>query len=160
MKKFSHPFHWIPYLSLTFLGTGLAPKAPGTFGTLGAMALYLLLYTLNAATIPVFLFIVFISTLLCILFGNWMVTYFEEDDPPSVVLDEVAGYFTSLVILVPHSPLITAALAFLFFRFFDILKPPPVSWLEKLPKGYGVALDDVAAGILASLLLNLIFYIF
>ena len=76
-------------------------------------------------------------------------------DPSVVVIDEWLGQGVALL-AAPHSWL-GAGLAFVFFRVFDILKPPPVSLLERAPGGIGVMLDDVGAGLLAALCLHFLF---
>jgi phosphatidylglycerophosphatase A len=76
-------------------------------------------------------------------------------DPSVVVIDEWLGQGVALL-AVPHSWW-GAGLAFVFFRVFDILKPPPVSFLERAPGGVGVMLDDLGAGLLAALLLHYLF---
>lgn len=74
-------------------------------------------------------------------------------DPSVVVVDEWLGQGVALL-AAPHSWL-GAGLAFVFFRVFDILKPPPVGALERLPGGFGIMLDDLAAGLLAAACLRL-----
>jgi phosphatidylglycerophosphatase A len=75
-------------------------------------------------------------------------------DSPQVVIDEVAGYLTT-VLLAPNQPAIWA-LGFVLFRFFDILKPWPVGWADRrLPGGFGVMADDILAGLYAWLFLRL-----
>ena len=77
-------------------------------------------------------------------------------DPGPVVIDEVAGVWATLLLVPPTvavaSPVITSILVFLLFRLFDIVKPWPISALERLPRGWGVMADDLAAGILAGIL--------
>jgi phosphatidylglycerophosphatase A len=70
-----------------------------------------------------------------------------REDPGHVVIDEVAGQLIALLFLPVDWP--HAILGLLLFRFFDILKPPPVRQLERLPGGTGIMMDDVAAGVLA-----------
>jgi phosphatidylglycerophosphatase A len=74
-------------------------------------------------------------------------------DPAPVVIDELAGMWIS-VVLVPPAPL-NAAAAFLLFRFFDIVKPPPARQFDRLHGGTGIMMDDVAAGIYANIVLQL-----
>jgi phosphatidylglycerophosphatase A len=77
-------------------------------------------------------------------------------DPQFVVIDEVAGQITALIAV----PLAwkTLLAGFILFRIFDIIKPPPVRQLERLPEGTGIVLDDVAAGILALLGMHLLLH--
>lgn len=77
----------------------------------------------------------------------------DEEDPGPVVIDEAAGYLFAVAFL-PHGP-VTAIAGFLLFRALDILKPPPARQLERLRGGWGIVLDDVAAGLWSHLLLRL-----
>lgn len=149
---------WSFMLIMTWGGLGLFPKAPGTFGTLGGVMIYGILVALKADNLFWLLAIAAFLTVVCGLLGNWMVDFFQQDDPPPVVIDEVAGYLVTATVLVPANPLYVGILAFVFFRFFDILKPFPIKHLERIPSGWGVALDDIGAGIMAALVLNGIFY--
>lgn len=76
----------------------------------------------------------------------------NQEDPGPVVIDEAAGYLFAVAFL-PHGP-VTAIAGFLVFRALDILKPPPARQLERLPGGWGIVLDDIAAGLLSQLLLR------
>jgi phosphatidylglycerophosphatase A len=76
-----------------------------------------------------------------------------QHDDSRIILDEIFGYWTAMLSL-PRTPLVLAA-AFVLFRLFDTLKPPPCSWLERLPGGIGVMADDVGAGVMANVLLRL-----
>jgi phosphatidylglycerophosphatase A len=76
------------------------------------------------------------------------------EDPSQAVIDEVAGQWISLL-FIPFSPL-TVLLSFILFRLFDVLKPGPVDWAQRLPGGWGIMSDDVLAGIFANLSLQLV----
>ena len=73
-------------------------------------------------------------------------------DPGIIVMDEVAGYWATLIFL-PRIELTHLVAAFFIFRLFDIVKPFPANWMERLPSGFGVLLDDVVAGLYGGLLL-------
>ncbi len=75
-----------------------------------------------------------------------------KSDPSEVVIDELAGQWFALIAL-PHTIGYGIA-AFVLFRIFDIFKPPPIKQLERLPGGWGVMLDDVAAGVMTCTILN------
>jgi phosphatidylglycerophosphatase A len=75
----------------------------------------------------------------------------KSKDPSSVVIDEWAGMFL-IFALFPVTAPASAALLFVFFRLFDIVKPGPVRWAERLPGAYGVMADDLVAGLMAALL--------
>lgn len=128
-------------------GLGLSPKAPGTFGTLGGVAIawalrgtdsYLLWILLAAAG----LYAVGRSL------GDWAEERAGGKDPQFFVLDEVVGYLVTVAWMRGPS-LLTLLMAFLFFRLFDITKPPPTRRLERAGGGDGIMLDDVMAGVYA-----------
>ena len=98
--------------------------------------------------------ILFFITVISILLSNEAAKIFNKDDPSEVVVDEVAGYLTTMM-LIPLS-LTNVILGFLLFRFFDIVKPYPSRSLESLKGGYGIVLDDIAAGIWANIVLHLL----
>lgn len=132
----------------TWFYTGLSPKAPGTVGSLAALPFAALFLYYGS---PVFLLL---ASLIIFLIGCWAASGYEklaqEKDPSAVVIDEVAGQWLALV---PASlDPISFLIGFLAFRFFDILKPWPISWADKKVKGgFGIMLDDMIAGGLAAL---------
>jgi len=123
------------------LGTGYSPLAPGTAGSaLAAIVVWLLAPwwgpgTAAAATVGAFIIGVFCTGRAEKFWGH---------DDGRMVIDEVAGMFLSLS-LVPAG-LRNIVIAFLIFRVFDILKPPPARAAERLPGGWGVMTDDIVAG--------------
>jgi phosphatidylglycerophosphatase A len=135
----------------TFFGIGLLPGGPGTWASLAtagiwyfaARAAHLSRLHLLEAT-----FIVYGVVLVAGISASSIV---EEEsgiqDPGFVVIDEVAGQLMALMLL--PAELRYVALAFVLFRLFDILKPPPVRQLERLHGGAGIMMDDVAAGVYA-----------
>ncbi len=138
MKKFV-------IIAATWFGTGFAPVAPGTFGTLGAIPLYLVLSRLS---LPLYLLTAAAFT----LFACWVAGHgeeiWEEHDSSRIVIDEVAGFLVTMS-AVPASWQ-GVLVGFLMFRIFDILKPQPARWFDRsLKNGYGVVLDDIMAGIYA-----------
>jgi phosphatidylglycerophosphatase A len=146
-------------LIITFFYTGLFPVAPGTVGSLAAS---LILYAYLAGAHPSLqkweLFLLIGLVLACVFsvaFGRWAVRYYHRKDPQMFVLDEVAGIcLTNLFLPVVSGK--TIAMAFIAFRIFDIIKPPPARQLEKLPAGWGILLDDLAAAVYANLLCQVI----
>ncbi len=134
----------------SFFGLGYAPLASGTFGSLGGAVLFLLFGRDAWVFFAVTIFITFVGFISC----RRAEEVFGKKDPSKVVIDEVSGMMISLLFL----PLKTwvIIIAFLLFRIFDILKPPPCRWLEKLPGSYGIMLDDVAAGIYANMILQIV----
>lgn len=135
----------------TFFYVGLIPIGPGTFGTLAAIPLF---YALSFAP----LYVYFALTILIILISVWASTVAEEifgkTDPGQVVADEVCGYLITMI-LVPVT-LSNIFFGFLLFRLFDIAKPYPVRKFEKLPGGWGIVIDDVAAGVYACITLHIL----
>jgi phosphatidylglycerophosphatase A len=134
---------------------GFLPKAPGTWGSLFALPLAYILYKLGLVPYIV-------AYLVITLLGIWSSKVYSErvnkEDPDEVVIDEVAGILTAFFFVKPT--LYSLVLALILFRFFDILKPPPVNWLERLPHGIGIMLDDIAAGVLTGITLLIISKIF
>ncbi len=142
-----------PVLFLAFgFGSGLAKKAPGTFGTLAALPVYLLLAQAG-------LVIYSIGTVIATLAGIWIcgkaAEQLGEHDFGGIVWDEVAGYLVTLW-LVPFSWQ-GIVLGFILFRFFDILKPWPIRWADRrVHGGLGIMLDDILAGVLSNIILQLV----
>ena len=134
---FSHPAHAVAF----GFGAGLAPTAPGTFGTLLGWVIGLALGALHAEA-------VLLAALIAFVLGVWTcgVTgrHLGVADHGGMVWDEVVA-FLIVLFFVPATVLWQAA-AFLVFRFFDILKPPPIRYYERTFKnGFGVMLDDLVA---------------
>ena len=144
-KVWSNVWHFLAF----GFGTGLAKKAPGTWGTLAGLAVMPLLYQL-----PLQLALLFI--VLASIFGVWLCGRVAEDlgvpDHGGIVWDEMVGIWLTLILL-PNS-LVWWVLGFILFRILDILKPWPISWLDRhVAGGLGIMLDDILAGIIAGLLL-------
>ena len=128
-------------LLATVGGLGRLPVAPGTAGSFAGLATGLAWFPQPFAA--------------CSWLGAWLIgvavsTRVERDlhvhDPSCVVIDEFTGMWLVLMAAPPmrHAPWLLAA-AFGLFRFFDILKPPPLKWLARAPRGWGIMLDDVGA---------------
>jgi len=130
----------------TWFGCGLVPKAPGTAGALGAVPLYLLVARGGRLGVAA-------GALGVTALGIWAASVVSRDtgakDPQIVVVDEVAGM---LVTMLPMRTVSWRALAlgFLLFRLMDVVKPWPIRRFEKLPGGWGIVMDDVAAGLVAA----------
>ncbi|BCO31370.1 phosphatidylglycerophosphatase A [Thiohalobacter sp. COW1] len=144
--------HWLKdprhLLALGF-GSGLAPVAPGTFGTLAGAILYPLIAGLG---LPVYLLVVILAFLL----GVWVCGYTARalgvHDHSAVVWDEVVGLWITLAAVAPSWPALL--IGFVLFRLFDILKPWPIRWLDRhVQGGLGIMIDDVLAGVFAGLCL-------
>jgi phosphatidylglycerophosphatase A len=140
----------------TFFGIGRFHPGPGTWGSASAMLLWAALsYELQPQQrLPVLITLVIFVTLIGIPAATHVSRAYATKDPQFVVIDEVAGQLIALIAV----PLAwkTFLAGFILFRAFDILKPPPVRQLEKLPEGTGIVLDDVAAGIYALIVMQLL----
>ena len=138
-----------------FLATGamigFMPKAPGTFGSLlGIPVAFALSGIPLAATVAV---LVVLAVLAAMISGR-AERVFACKDPGRIVIDEVVGMAVTLAGL-PFN-LLTVCAGFALFRCLDIVKPPPVRWIDRrLRGGWGVVMDDVAAGIMANVLLRI-----
>lgn len=161
------------YLALTIAtcGVGYLPLAPGTFGSLLGIGIYLLIHTYSLQFVNRFfaadsfarfqpLPIIIAAELVVIvsitLLGTWAATRTEQlsgrKDPGKVVIDEVAGQLIALLPLVPGTDpgWLSVTIAFLLFRIFDIVKPYPARRLEGLESGLGIMADDIVAGAYAA----------
>jgi phosphatidylglycerophosphatase A len=128
-------------------GIGLLPFAPGTWATVTAMPLAACIHLAEPAYRVIFL-AGFIG--LATWASSRSQTVLMRTDPPEIVVDEVSGFLVAMFLL----PLtwLTLALAILFFRLFDIVKPFPIGYMEKrLRGGMGVVMDDLVAGLFANL---------
>jgi len=133
----NHPAHFI---ALGF-GSGLAPKAPGTFGTLVAIPLY---WASQFASLPAQLLLVVSAFLLGIWACGLTGQHLGVHDSGHIVWDEIAAFL--LVLIFTPAGLWWTLYAFALFRLFDIWKPFPISWLDATVNGgLGVMLDDVLA---------------
>lgn len=132
----------------TGAGLGLSPVAPGTVGSLGGILTAWIISLMHPyAVAPTLVFITFLA----VLTAEKTAKILRQKDPRLIVFDEIAGMTFALAWL-PFTPL-NLLIQFLLFRIFDILKPFPVSWAErKLPGGWGIVMDDIAAGIIANLI--------
>ncbi|MDA1075575.1 MAG: phosphatidylglycerophosphatase A [Proteobacteria bacterium] len=145
-----------PYVLIaTGLGSGLLPKAPGTWGSLLALAAW---SGLAGLSLPVQIG----ATVSCFLLGCWtvqkVIDRFEVGDAGAIVIDEIAGMWLTLW-MVPVGGWMVVG--FVLFRVFDILKPWPVSWLDRhVHGGLGVMADDIAAAVYAAIVLQLSIFAF
>lgn len=140
-----------PVLCLAFgFGSGLAKKAPGTFGTLAAIPIYLALMQTNVL-------IYSMATIICSLLGIWIcgqaAEKLGEHDFGGIVWDEIAGLLVTMWFV--EFSWQNLVLGFILFRIFDIIKPWPIKWVDqKVSGGFGIMLDDLIAGLIAGLILS------
>lgn len=145
---FSHPAN---FFSLGF-GSGLVPVAPGTAGTLVAIPLYCLVQDLS---LVVYLGVTLVVTLLGIWICDVTAKNLGVHDHSGIVWDEIAGYLITMIAAPPGWEWVVVG--FLLFRFFDVLKPWPISWLDRqVHGGLGIMLDDVAAGLMSLMVLQVL----
>ena len=146
-------------LAIATVGVGFIPLAPGTWGSLVGVGIYLLLrfLFLDSGQIP-FLVAQSVVILAVTLSGIWAASQTERitgrKDPGKVVVDEVAGQMISLlpVVLIPFwsSWKVWVIVSFILFRLFDIVKPYPARQMERLHGGLGIMCDDLVAGVYAA----------
>ncbi len=130
--------------------TGYLPKAPGTWGTLVALPLNLLLLLLPGQGYAISLAVILV---LAVYTAGAAEKILDRKDPGAIVIDEIIGMLITLI-GAPANPVVWL-MAFLLFRLFDILKPWPVSWADRhLNGGLGIVMDDLLAGIYAWLCLH------
>jgi phosphatidylglycerophosphatase A len=145
-------------LVATFFGAGRLRPAPGTWGSLATALLWWLLasHLPAAARVPVILVLIVISVAIGIPAATLEARGCGKKDPGHVVIDEVAGQLITYI----ACPIAWQALfaGFILFRAFDIVKPPPVRQLEALPEGTGIVVDDLAAGVYALIVLQLLLH--
>ncbi len=146
--------HWATVIA-TFFGIGRLHPGPGTWGSAATVLLWA---ALSQALRPLLRAPIAFGIAIAVIFiGIPAATLVSRasgiKDPPSVVIDEVAGQLIALI----AAPLAWKSFlaAFILFRVFDIIKPPPMRQLEKLPEGTGIVLDDVAAGVCAFVVMQL-----
>ena len=142
------------------LGTGYLPVAPGTWGSAAVLGIFLAAALATdlgrCGVMTVMAAVLVVSSVACVALGPFVERVWGKKDPGKCTIDEWAGQALALLYL-PLSAdadsttiLWTAIGGFIAFRVFDIVKPPPARWLEKLPHGWGVLADDLAAGIYAA----------
>ena len=139
----------IARLIATWFGCGRSPVAPGTVGTIGTLPLCYALYRAGP-------WAYWSVTIALTVIGVWASARTAEElgdeDPSSVVIDEVSGTLIAVGLALVSGGLYSAATAVVLFRFFDIAKPGPIDSVQSLPKGYGIMADDVLAGLAAGLI--------
>ncbi len=140
-----------PLYIITFgFGSGAAPIAPGTVGTLVALPLY---WILSHLSLGMYLITVIMITLISMYLCDVASKKIGINDHQGMCLDEFVGLFVAMTGLSPT--FLHMFFGFLLFRFFDIAKPWPISWIDqKIHGGVGMILDDVVAGIFTCALIH------
>jgi len=144
------------FISLIFatgFGAGYAPKAPGTAGSLLAILLFLGISHLD---LYIYLFTLVVVFALSVYASEFAGRYFNDVDAPKIVIDEIIGMFITYIPLYffPISA-INLAIGFILFRLFDITKPFPANWANRIKRPVFVILDDIFAAIYAAIVLTL-----
>ncbi|MBM2815700.1 MAG: phosphatidylglycerophosphatase [Ignavibacteria bacterium] len=136
----------------TLGGIGFLPKAPGTWGSLAALAVLFIPVLYRTETI-------FVLIIIFTILGYFAIKPVEKkygSDASVIVIDEVIGMWLTLASpYVPHN-LLWVSIAFVLFRFFDIKKPFPISWINRQQGSFYVLFDDILAGIAASICLHIL----
>ncbi|MGC8602225.1 MAG: phosphatidylglycerophosphatase A family protein [Desulfomonilaceae bacterium] len=141
---------------------GYSPVASGTVGTLPAIFIYALIRIFVAREferVAVLCFLTF-ACLGCVVWGAWAEIRSGRKDPGEFVLDEIAGFFLTVLFFSTDSAVLTIFWAFLATRFFDIIKPFPANAVQDAPGGWGILLDDLFASVYAVIFLNLLARVF
>jgi len=151
-------------LSIATCGVGYLPLAPGTWGSLVGVGLFLLLVRVTPPN--AFVAVVLVAIVAFTGAGTWAATRTEQlsgrKDPGKVVVDEVAGQLIALFPLTLFTRWSSWAVivSFILFRFFDIVKPYPANRLQELNGGAGVMLDDLVAGVYGAVIVSILLKIF
>ena len=151
-------------LSIATWGVGYLPLAPGTWGSLVGVGIFLLLARATAgnALIAVVLVAIGVVTFAGIWAGSRVEQLSGRKDPGKVVVDEVAGQLIALfpLTLFPHWSTVAVIVSFILFRFFDIVKPYPARRFEALKGGMGIMCDDLVAGVYGAVIVSIFLRIF
>jgi phosphatidylglycerophosphatase A len=146
-------------------GLGRLPLAPGTYGSMPPALIFALMCYWDVKALcmsGVLAVLALIGSFVCVRFAPATIAATGDDDPNEIVADEFAGQaltflpvalFVALSTFSTRQLWLTTVLGFLLFRVFDVIKPWPIHKLEKLPKGWGILMDDLVAGLYAAIIL-------
>ena len=141
----------------TCFKVGYLPLAPGTWGSIFAILVWWVL--LKDLDLLIFGIVIILFFFIGIIVSNIIIDQNGDNDPSHIIIDELVGQWLALWMLPDGSFYII--IVFMLFRFFDIIKPWPIRFMEQLPKGLGVMSDDLAAGLITLILTQIInFYLF
>lgn len=154
----SSPAPFWAWAIATVFGIGTLRPGPGTWGSLAAALLWFGLSRLIPPQVQpaVLASLAFLVVAIGIPAATAVARTSQTKDPQNVVIDEVAGQWITLLFAPGSWKSVLAG--FILFRGFDILKPPPVRQLERLPEGTGIVVDDVAAGLYALVVMQLLLH--
>ncbi len=137
------------HLLATVFGSGLAPIASGTFGTIASIPFCLFLVMSFSPVVN--LVLLGALSLIGVVICNEVSKDLGKHDHGSIVIDEFAGLWLTFLFL-PEITVFWVTVAFVLFRFFDIVKPPPIGWLDRrVSGGVGIMIDDLVAGVFAGI---------
>ncbi len=146
----------------SFFGLGFLPVAPGSWGSLPVPIIFGLCASLGVtagAISVVMAALAVVASVVCVAFSSAAIQACGRKDPGEVVVDEVAGQAVTFLMLPQLDSSgdvwVVAAIGFVVFRVFDIIKPTPCRQLENLPGGWGILADDLAASVYAAVVLQL-----
>jgi phosphatidylglycerophosphatase A len=140
-----HPIHAFS----SGFGSGLLPKAPGTWGTIVAIPFYFLFSILPAIGYGTLIIFLFFLSVYC---SQKTSDALQVKDPKCVVCDEMIGFWVAMAFL--PVTVFNVILGFLLFRLLDIIKPWPICYFERLPGGWGIVMDDIIAGLMTQFILR------
>ena len=150
--NWANPVHLLAF----GFGSGAAPKAPGTFGTLAAVLLY---WPLSTLTTEYYLWMLILTSLVGIFLCGKTAKDLNVHDHGGIVWDEFVGFWITM--FMAPAGLTWVVIGFVLFRFFDIIKPWPIIWIDKkVSGGLGIMLDDIVAGVMAALVLQGLAWVF
>jgi phosphatidylglycerophosphatase A len=146
------------WIASTFFGVGWMKPGPGTWGSVAAMLLWMAFARLTQAGSSALFVATLVGAAVALAIGITAASVVEREhgsgDPQMVVLDEVVGQWIALLWVRPDWG--HAILALIFFRVFDILKPPPARQFDRMHGGFGIMMDDVASGAYAFLCMQIL----
>jgi len=136
----------------TSFGLGYAPVAPGTFGALPGVAMFLAIVLWTPAVWHTWLLLAALVVVCAatLALSPWAERYWKKKDPGTFVTDEVAGFLATVLLFRRGELLFLTLWAFVVTRAFDIVKIPPARQLERIRGGWGILLDDLAASLYAA----------
>ncbi len=138
-------------LIVSFFGIGFLPVIPGTLVTLTAIPIFFLLFILQINLLKVIIPLAVVTLVFYFLYTK----KFEEGKIPKYfTLDKISGFLTTMAFIETPYPLTIVILGFILFRFFDIVKPIPISRLRTLPYGLGIPIATIIAGLYANIILQ------
>lgn len=156
-RTLSHHVWRRPIYFIAFgFGSGLMPKAPGTWGTLAALPIYVLMRHLPPS-------VYMLATVLAFVLGVWVCDKVSRElgmhDYGGIVWDEIVGYLFTMFLAPPG--IVWMLIGFGLFRLFDIWKPQPIGWIDaRVHGGLGIMLDDAVAALPSWIILQLLVYAF